>query len=110
MPRSRLTRSGHWRLENSAKRLRRQIGPAACRRIIGNGLYLGPYNDCTLTNGRAPHYVSCMAEIVESVHFIDKQMLDRLSMAILLVLVGSGLAACMVGALTYDFGRLLSAW
>jgi hypothetical protein len=51
-----------------------------------------------------------MAQIVECVHFIDKQMLDRLSTAILLVLVGSGLAACMVGALTYDLDRLLSAW
>ena len=39
---------------------RRQIGPAACRQLIGNGLYRGPYYDCTLTNGRAPHYVSCM--------------------------------------------------
>jgi hypothetical protein len=64
----------------------------------------------TLTNGRAPHYVLCMAQIVENVHFVDKQILGRLSTAVMLILVGSGLAACIVGALTHDVGRLLSAW
>jgi hypothetical protein len=47
-----------------------------------------------------------MAQIVERVHLVDKQMLDRLSTTVVLVLVGSGLAACIVGALTYDVGRL----
>jgi hypothetical protein len=60
-----------------------------------------------LTNGRAPHHVLCVPQIVEKFHFVDKQMLDRLSTVVMLVLVGSGLAACIVGALTYDIGRLL---
>jgi hypothetical protein len=51
-----------------------------------------------------------MVQTVESVHFVDKQTPGHLSTAIMLLLVGSGLAACMVGALMYDVGRLLSAW
>jgi len=51
-----------------------------------------------------------MVRIVESVHFVDKQMLGCLSAAVMLVLVGSGLAVCIGGALTHDVGRLLSAW
>jgi hypothetical protein len=51
-----------------------------------------------------------MARIVERVHFVDKQMLARLNSAVIVVMVGSGFAACIVGALTYDVGRLLSAW
>jgi hypothetical protein len=49
-------------------------------------------------------------EIVESVPLVDKQLPGRLSTAVLLVLVGGGLAACIVGALAHDVGRFLSAW
>ena len=51
-----------------------------------------------------------MVQIVQIVHFVDKEMLARLNSVIMLVLVGSGLAACVVGAFAYDAGRLLSAW
>ncbi len=51
-----------------------------------------------------------MAQTVKTVHFADKQMPARLNTVVVLVLVGSGLAACVVGAFTYDVGRLLSAW
>lgn len=64
-------------------------------------------NECTLTNGRAPHHVVRVAQIVERVHVVNKQMLDRLSTVVLLALVGSGVATCMVGALTYDIGLVL---
>jgi len=47
-----------------------------------------------------------MGQIVKRVHFVDKQMLDRLSTVAMLALFGSGLTACIVGALTYDIGRL----
>jgi hypothetical protein len=43
------------------------------------------------------------------VHF-DRDTLDRVNTAIMLGLVGSGLAACMVGAVIYDFGRMFSVW
>jgi hypothetical protein len=47
---------------------------------------------------------------IKSLHRVDKQILDRLSTVVMLVLVGSALAACIVGALTHDVGRLLLAW
>ena len=51
-----------------------------------------------------------MAQTLPKIHFIDKQLLDRLNTVVVLVLVGSGLAACVIGAFTYDVGRWLSAW
>ena len=43
-------------------------------------------------------------------HLFDRRMLARLNAAIVLGLVGSGLAACAIGALVYDVGRWFSAW
>jgi hypothetical protein len=43
-------------------------------------------------------------------HFFDRHRLARLNAAIMLGLVGSGLAACMIGASVYDIGRWFSAW
>lgn len=51
-----------------------------------------------------------MAHILEKAHFVDRKTLARLNGAILLGLVGGGLAACMIGAFVYDVGRLFSAW
>lgn len=42
-------------------------------------------------------------------HF-DKQTLDRVESAIMLGLVGGGLAACVIGAVVYDLGRVFSIW
>ena len=66
---------------------------------------------CNLPNGRMLRYISyAMAQTLQRVHFVDKQVLDRLNTVVVLVLVGGGLAACVIGAFTYDVGRLLSAW
>lgn len=43
-------------------------------------------------------------------HFLDRQTLARLNTAIMLGLVGSGLAACAIGAFVYDVGRWFSVW
>jgi len=43
-------------------------------------------------------------------HFGAKDSLDRLNSAIMLGLFGSGLAACVIGALIYDIGRWFSIW
>jgi len=48
-------------------------------------------------------------------HFADKAHLDRetlarVNSAVMLGLIGSGLAACAIGALIYDFGRWFSVW
>jgi hypothetical protein len=42
--------------------------------------------------------------------FADNQTLARLNTAIMLIFVGSGLAACVIGAFVYDAGRLFSVW
>ena len=43
------------------------------------------------------------------IHFANSKTLTRLNTTVMLVLVGSGLAACAIGALIYDVGRLLLA-
>lgn len=43
-------------------------------------------------------------------HLVDKETLLRANSALLLALIGGGLAACAVGAVIYDIGRLVGAW
>lgn len=43
-------------------------------------------------------------------HLMEKETLVRANSALLLALVGGGLAACAVGAVVYDIGRLVGAW
>jgi hypothetical protein len=50
-----------------------------------------------------------MAHFVDKAHF-DRQTLARLNTAIVLGLIVTGLAACALGAIVYDVGRLFSAW
>jgi len=51
-----------------------------------------------------------MAHLVDKAHFIDKHTLARVNTALMLGLIGTGLAACVFGAVVYDLGRLFSAW
>jgi hypothetical protein len=50
-----------------------------------------------------------MAHLADKAHF-DRHTLARVNSAILLVLIGGGLLVCVLGAVVYDLGRLLSAW
>ena len=50
-----------------------------------------------------------MAHLADKAHF-DKQTLARVNSAIMLALIGGGLAVCVFGALIYDVGRLFSIW
>jgi hypothetical protein len=43
-------------------------------------------------------------------HLLQKETLLRANSAVLLALVGGGLAACAVGAVIYDIGRMVGAW
>jgi len=43
-------------------------------------------------------------------HRVEKQTLLRANTALLLTFVGGGLAACAVGAIIYDIGRMVGAW
>jgi hypothetical protein len=51
-----------------------------------------------------------MAHLVDKAHFVDKHTLARVNTALMLGLIGTGLAACVFGAVVYDLGRLFSAW
>lgn len=50
-----------------------------------------------------------MVHLAEKAH-IDKATIARLNSAVILGVIGSGLAACALGAMVYDLGRLFSAW
>jgi|HubBroStandDraft_6_1064221.scaffolds.fasta_scaffold290851_2 hypothetical protein len=63
-----------------------------------------PYR--TATHRMAAHR---MAHFAGKAH-VDKATLGRVNSAIMLGLIGSGLVACAVGAIVYDFGRWFSAW
>jgi hypothetical protein len=51
-----------------------------------------------------------MAHLVGKAHCVDKETLARVNTAIVFGLIGSGLAACVFGAVIFDIGRLFSAW
>ncbi len=50
-----------------------------------------------------------MAHFADKLH-LDWQKLDRVESAVLLALIVGGLAACVLGAVVYDIGRMFSAW
>jgi hypothetical protein len=50
------------------------------------------------------------ADLMHKAHLIDGRLLGRINAAILLGLVGGGLAACVIGAAAYDVARVFSAW
>lgn len=51
-----------------------------------------------------------MVHILGKAYFVGRQILARLNSAVMLGLVGSGLAACAIGAFVYDIGRWFSVW
>lgn len=51
-----------------------------------------------------------MSNFVGMLHRVDMRTLGRVNSALLLGLIGGGLATCVFGAAVYDFGRLFSAW
>jgi hypothetical protein len=62
--------------------------------------------------------MAIMAHLVDKAHCVghgvghgfDKHTLARLNTAIMLGSIGTGLAACVFGAVVYDVGHLFSAW
>jgi hypothetical protein len=50
-----------------------------------------------------------MVHLAEKAH-LDKETIARVNSAVMLGLVGSGLAVCAFGALIFDLGRALSVW
>ena len=50
-----------------------------------------------------------MAHFADKLH-VDKQSIDRVETAVLLSLIGGGLAFCVLGSAIYDIGRVFSVW
>ena len=50
-----------------------------------------------------------MAHFANKLH-VDKQKIDRVESAVLLSIIGGGLALCVLGATVYDIGRAFSVW
>lgn len=56
-----------------------------------------------------------MAHFAHKIHFADRMHFDkaavaRVNSAVMLGSIGGGLAACALGALIFDLGRMVSAW
>ena len=49
-----------------------------------------------------------MAHFADKLH-VDKEKIDRVELAVLLSLIGGGLALCVLGAAVYDIGRAFSS-
>ena len=43
-------------------------------------------------------------------HFVDKKLIERANTVLLMSILGSGLAVCVFGALSYDIAHWFSAW
>jgi hypothetical protein len=54
--------------------------------------------------------MAVMTHFVDKAHLFDKLTLERVESAVMLGVIGTGLAACAFGAIVYDVGRLFSAW
>jgi hypothetical protein len=50
-----------------------------------------------------------MAHFADKLH-VDKQKIERVESAVLLSVIGSGLALCALGAAVHDVGRAFSVW
>ncbi|HTZ03783.1 MAG TPA: hypothetical protein VMC05_15735 [Xanthobacteraceae bacterium] len=50
-----------------------------------------------------------MTHLADKAHF-DKRTLARVNSAVLLGMIGGGLAICVLGAVAYDLERLFSGW
>jgi hypothetical protein len=53
--------------------------------------------------------MAAMAHLVDKVH-LDRHTLARVNTVLMLGVIGTGLAACVFGAVVYDVGRLFAAW
>jgi hypothetical protein len=51
-----------------------------------------------------------MAHLVDKIHFVDKHTLARVNTALMLGMIGTGLAACVFGAVVYDLAHLFATW
>ena len=50
-----------------------------------------------------------MTHFADKLH-IDKQTIERVEGVVLFLLIGGGLALCVLGAAVYDIGQVFSVW
>jgi hypothetical protein len=50
-----------------------------------------------------------MLHLAEKAH-LDKATIAKVNSAVMLGVIGIGLAACAFGAIIFDFGRMFGAW
>jgi hypothetical protein len=50
-----------------------------------------------------------MVHLADKAHF-DKATIAKVNSAVMLGVIGLGLAACAFGAIIFDFGRMLAVW
>jgi hypothetical protein len=50
-----------------------------------------------------------MLHLADKAHF-DKATIAKVNSAVMLGVIGTGLAACAFGAIIFDFGRMLAVW
>ena len=50
------------------------------------------------------------AHLVDKVHLCDKQTLERVESAVMLSVIGTGLAVCAFGAIAFDIVHLFGSW
>lgn len=50
-----------------------------------------------------------MLNLADKAHF-DKATIAKVNSAVMLGVIGTGLAACAFGAIIFDFGRMLAVW
>ena len=75
-----------------------------CRQLI----QINAFSVSTSKIGRIAGAIT-MAHLADKLH-VDKQKIDRVESAVLLSLIGGGLALCVLGAAVYDIGRAFSVW
>ena len=87
----------------------REATPAAQSSLAAEPDSVSPRLTLNERRGATDSGIAAMAHLADKIHF-DRETLDRVNAGILLVLIGSGLAACVIGASIYDIGRMIALW
>jgi hypothetical protein len=72
-------------------------------------LVTAPIRITSNNGGAESSKASAMAHFADK-HHVEKQSIDRVESAVLLSLIGGGLAFCVLGSAIYDIGRVFSVW
>jgi hypothetical protein len=91
----------------SRRSVRRYLGHASNCSVYGPAKFGSRDRRPDASRDGSSVRMAVMAHCADKTHFVDKQTLARLNSALMLGAIGSGIAACVLGALIYDIGRLV---